>query len=94
MKMGRKLEEQAGKVYNNIEVIRHDGVRRGRNYWLCKCHCGKLFTTLVASLKTGSTKSCGCYRDKLCIFGPMGLNLLLQQLNYYRSVQCNFDCWQ
>ena len=66
MKMGRKLEEQAGKVYNNIEVIRHDCVRRGRNYWLCKCHCGKLFTTLVASLKTGSTKSCGCYRDKLC----------------------------
>lgn len=29
--------------------------------WLCKCDCGKEFTTYGFSLRRGWTKSCGCF---------------------------------
>lgn len=29
--------------------------------WLCRCDCGKDVTVLGASLRNGSTRSCGCY---------------------------------
>lgn len=45
-----------GTLDNNIEVIEYAGNKR----WHCKCHCGRLFTTLGYGLRTGQTKSCGC----------------------------------
>lgn len=32
--------------------------------WRCRCDCGNEVTVLGASLKTGNTKSCGCYRKE------------------------------
>ena len=33
--------------------------------WLCKCDCGKEVIVQGAHLRSGKTKSCGCYqRDK------------------------------
>lgn len=33
--------------------------------WLCRCDCGKEFVTLGKSLRSGLTKSCGCYSHSL-----------------------------
>lgn len=30
------------------------------NYWLCKCRCGNMVTTVTHQLLKGKTKSCGC----------------------------------
>lgn len=43
-------------------IISKSGKKRGR--WLCKCDCGQYATVLTDSLKSGSTKSCGCYRTE------------------------------
>lgn len=32
-----------------------------RAQWKCKCDCGEIVTVLGQSLKSGATKSCGCY---------------------------------
>ena len=34
----------------------------GKSKWLCKCDCGNTTTVSLQSLKTGNTKSCGCYQ--------------------------------
>ena len=34
------------------------------SYWVCKCDCGNIITTSSNSLKSGSTKSCGCIRKE------------------------------
>lgn len=31
--------------------------------WLCECSCGKLTSVRGAFLRTGHTKSCGCYKE-------------------------------
>lgn len=33
--------------------------------WLCKCDCGKEITTLEYLLRSGCTKSCGCYASEV-----------------------------
>lgn len=37
----------------------------GKRKWHCKCDCGKEIDVITASLTTGNTKSCGCYRQQL-----------------------------
>lgn len=32
-------------------------------FGLFRCHCGKEFTAVISSVKTGNTKSCGCYHS-------------------------------
>jgi hypothetical protein len=33
---------------------------KGVRKWKCRCHCGKEFVTIPASVKNGATTSCGC----------------------------------
>lgn len=42
----------------------HKGKDR-RYYWLCQCDCGKSFITAGHSLRSGETKSCGCYKREI-----------------------------
>lgn len=50
-----------GRKFNRLTVIDRDGAnRQGKPMWLCRCDCGNMTTVSDGSLKTGSTKSCGC----------------------------------
>lgn len=43
--------------------IRGDGPRRAiRHRWLCQCDCGSTITLSGHYLRSGNTKSCGCYK--------------------------------
>jgi len=61
----KRAEDLSGKVFGEISVISFSG-RDSKNklLWLCKCSCGKMITVLGANLKSGNTKSCGCYYNK------------------------------
>lgn len=55
----------------NLELIQDLGnlyptkkSKRRVRYGLYKCFCGKEFKTLVASVKSNKTKSCGCYQKQ------------------------------
>ena len=61
------LESLVGQVFGELTVI-SEAPRSATNVrrWNCLCSCGKEHTTSGTSLKSGSTKSCGCkYRPSI-----------------------------
>ena len=60
-------EDLTGRRYGRLTVCRDikQAEKSRRHYWLCRCDCGKEKTVEESHLKTGHTKSCGCYRKEL-----------------------------
>ena len=56
-----------GQIFNWLTVIDGPIMKNGRKYWKCKCKCGKEKIIRDDSLKNGSTKSCGCYKNQIFI---------------------------
>lgn len=62
----KKVEVKEGERYGRLTIIRevepagsaHKRVRR----FLCRCDCGNEIICRLPNLKSGMTKSCGCYR--------------------------------
>lgn len=61
----RKKEDLIGKKFNNWVVISEAENINGMAMWKCKCSCGKEKNVYQKHLKSGSSKSCGCYRSKI-----------------------------
>lgn len=57
-----KIKEEIGNKYHRLTVISDGGVAKSRHRIVnCLCDCGKKTSTLLSHLKSGNTKSCGCY---------------------------------
>lgn len=70
-----RQEELAGKRFGRLLVIKKDeNKKHARTYWLCQCDCGTICSVSGTHLKTGHTKSCGCYRKKRKAHGWMDLS--------------------
>lgn len=55
-----------GKRFGRLKVIEEDGRdKRGEIRWKCVCDCGEEKTLNSSTLRTGNSKSCGCYRKEL-----------------------------
>lgn len=54
-----KLE---GQKYQRWTVISHSHQVGSHQYYLCRCECGTEKIVQANSLRTGTTKSCGCHR--------------------------------
>ena len=52
----------AGQRFGNLTVIERSGSRNREALWHCKCDCGKETLSRSASLRGGTSKSCGCSR--------------------------------
>ena len=52
--------DETGKTYGRLIVLRRNGSLNGARAWLCRCECGIEITTRGASLRNGTTASCGC----------------------------------
>ena len=51
--------------FKNLNSIRKDTGKQDRKaYGLYKCFCGNKFEAFKSSVKSGNTKSCGCYRKE------------------------------
>jgi hypothetical protein len=58
-------EDLSGQTFNRWNVIKLD--KRDINHdskWICKCECGKIKSVYAGSLKSGQTKSCGCWNKE------------------------------
>lgn len=55
----------SGLIFNQLKVSHHAFYKNKKHYWLCHCECGKEKIVDGSSLKTGNTKSCGCYNSKI-----------------------------
>jgi hypothetical protein len=63
----KKLEDLTGKKFNRLTVLRLDKERTRndkywRVFWICECECGKIKSVVAGGLRSGSTKSCGCWK--------------------------------
>lgn len=57
------LKNEIGNIYGYLTVIeRAENTKEGRAMWKCKCKCGNETVVLGKHLRSGNTKSCGCYQ--------------------------------
>ena len=56
-----KCEDLTGKKFGRLTVMSR--AKNCKNYamWNCRCDCGNEIAVRTSSLKSGHTKSCGCY---------------------------------
>ena len=64
----------AGMKIAHLLVIKRDEMKKSTHtYWLCQCDCGTICSVAGTHLKTGHTKSCGCYRKRKQVHGWLDL---------------------
>lgn len=58
------MKDITGQKFGMLTVVRPSH-KDSRNewHWLCKCDCGKLKTVSGNKLRSGNTKSCGCFQE-------------------------------
>lgn len=56
----RKIE-LTGTIFGRLKVIKEAPRRKNRIHWHCKCACGNTTIVQTSDLRTGHTKSCGCF---------------------------------
>ena len=57
------LKNEIGNTYGYLTVVeRAENTKEGRAMWKCKCKCGNETIVLGKHLRSGNTKSCGCYQ--------------------------------
>ena len=62
-----KIIDMSGKKMGRLTVLERAPRKSSdqRAKWICQCDCGKIITTTGVDLRSGHTKSCGCYqRDR------------------------------
>ena len=62
-----KFIDLTGQKFGRLTVIERDmSVPTCKGpYWICKCDCGNTVTVKAYSLRSGITKSCGCYNREV-----------------------------
>lgn len=61
----RTAASLVGERFGDLEVLsRAENDPTNKVAWNCKCKCGTLTVAVGLNLKTGNTKSCGCWRNK------------------------------
>ena len=69
-------KDMVGKRFGRLTAIRPTGeVKSESMVWECLCDCGNTAFVIQRSLKSGSTKSCGCLRSERGRARAAGLNL-------------------
>lgn len=57
-----KLIDLTGQRFGRLTVISKQGVAKdGGTLWMCKCDCGQTIVTKSGNLRSGHTRSCGCF---------------------------------
>lgn len=63
-----KAEDLTGQKFNRLTVLeRAENTKSGCTRWLCKCDCGNTKIVMSSHLKSGRTKSCGCYNREMTV---------------------------
>jgi len=57
-----KVKEIGGQRFGRVVALNRVGFGPGRARWNCRCDCGTEFITTGVDLRSGNTKSCGCYK--------------------------------
>lgn len=62
--MGRPVKDFTGQKFGMLTAVRNSGRKIGNAFvWEWRCDCGSHHEALPSHVRSGSTISCGCYRD-------------------------------
>ena len=61
------IKNLIGQTFNYLTVIDGPIKKNKKIYWKCQCKCGNKIIIRSDSLKSGTTKSCGCYKKQILI---------------------------
>src|SRR5438093_11322473 len=51
-----------GRTFERLTVLQRAATNKhGKCTWVCRCKCGKVRTVVGGALRSGNTKSCGCW---------------------------------
>jgi len=64
-KKGRPIKNIIGQKFNRLLVLEFVEVKNHKSIWKCKCDCGTIKNITGTDLKSGNTKSCGCYLNEV-----------------------------
>lgn len=66
MAHARNFQDLTGQKIYRLTFLEFVGKNENRNsLWKVRCDCGTEFIVTASSVKSGQTKSCGCYRIEL-----------------------------
>lgn len=71
------MEDIFNKKFNKLVAKKYLFKYRREAIWECECDCGNITNVRISKLKNGTTKSCGCFKNKNLInkrFGSDHLN--------------------
>ena len=57
-----KYVDLTNQKFNRLTVLERDQKKCNRVMWKCRCDCGNIISVSTNSLKSGNSKSCGCYK--------------------------------
>lgn len=59
----KRIEVKAGERFGRLVVLGEAPQKNGHRRFYCKCDCGNMTTPILANLRKGQSKSCGCLRN-------------------------------
>lgn len=62
---GPLFQDLTGRCFGRLTVLEYAGKQATNSRWLCQCDCGKQATVEGGHLKSGRTKSCGCWQKEV-----------------------------
>lgn len=63
---GNRFKDHTGQSFGILVVIECVGRdKRGQALWLCRCECGSELIVQGTHLRSGHTRSCGCWKTEL-----------------------------
>jgi hypothetical protein len=87
-----------GRIFGRLEIVGFSHNKNKRNYWKCRCNCGKERIILTQSLIDGRTKSCGCIHTKDLAGEKFGMLTAIEEysktdkISHTRRWKCRCDC--
>lgn len=54
----------SGRRFSRLVVVKRSGTKHAQALWLCRCDCGKETKVIGCMLRSGRTRSCGCFRGE------------------------------
>ena len=60
----KRIKDLSGEKFGMLTILKFSHTKNNRSYWLCYCDCGKNKIVSANNLKYGTTKVCGCLKNK------------------------------
>lgn len=96
--MGKPSTDLKNQKFGMLTVLEANGKNsKGELLWLCRCDCGNITTVTTDRLRSGKTKSCGCYhKNRFSLIGQrFGMLYVLERHSKKGKVvfyTCKCDC--